>query len=138
MKITRFNVKIKNNTFYFKSKEHSDMFARFLSQFENQDVFLEISEHKSKRSEQQNRYYWLYLSIIERDCGNTIDELHTYFKGKYLTKEISEVYGDKCRITKSTTDLTKGEFVEYLVNISECTGIDLPDTTLFFGYSYHK
>jgi len=114
------------------------MFKRWLAQWEGQDVSLEVSERKLKRTEEQNRYYWLYLSQIQEETGHKIEELHSYFRGKFLTKKLSELYGDKFRITKSTTELSKGEFCNYLADISNLTQIELPDTTEYYGYSYHK
>ena len=138
MKISQFHIKIENNNLVFNSENHKDIFKKFLSQWNGKNVSLEIIERKSKRSQEQNRYYWLYLTLIKEETGNEIEDMHAYFKGKFLTKKISEIYGDKYRVTKSTTELSKGEFCEYLVNISSITGVELPDTTEYFGYSYHK
>jgi len=80
----------------------------------------------------------LYLSIISDETGHSKDELHSFFKGKFLTENIKEILGEKTRITKSTTELSKGEFCSYLVDISSLTQVELPDTTEYFGYSYHK
>jgi len=138
MKLERFLVKIKNRTLGFKSDYHKDLFDKFLAQFEDQEVWLEIKEKRSERSNQQNRYYWLYLGIISEESGHSPEELHLYFKGKHLTQRIKEVYGNKVRITKSTTSLSKGEFCDYLANISIETGVELPDTNDYWGFSYHK
>lgn len=138
MKIYSFHIKIEKGNIVFKSENHKEMFKRWLAQWNDKEVSLEVTEKKSTRSGEQNRYYWLYLTLIKDETGNDIDDLHSYFKGKFLTKKISEMYGDKFRVTKSTTDLSKGEFCDYLVEISGLTGIELPDTTEYFGYSYHK
>jgi hypothetical protein len=94
-------------------------------------VSLYITNKRPKRSEQQNRYYRLYLSLIALSSGHTEDELHTWAKGKFLTQSVKEVFGDKIREIRSTTDLTIGQFCEYLIKIEEATGIPLPDTTPF-------
>jgi hypothetical protein len=138
MKIYQFHIKIEQGNIVFKSENHKEMFKRWLAQWNDKEVSLEVTEKKSTRSGQQNRYYWLYLTLIENETGNKVEDLHNYFRGKFLTKKISEMYGDKFRITKSTTELSKGEFCEYLIDISGLTGIELPDTTEYFGYSYHK
>lgn len=139
MKIYSFHVKIVNNNITFKSETHKEMFKRFLGQWNDREVGLEIIEKKSKRSDQQNRYYWgAYLPILSSETGHTKDELHELFKAKFLTKKISEVMSQKVRITKSTTELSKGEFSDFIANISEFTQIEPPDTTEYFGYSYHK
>lgn len=138
MKISSFQVKIENDNIIFKSDHHKDMFKRFLKQWNGQEVSIDIREKKNTRSDQQNRYYWLFLGMIEEETGNDKETLHSYFKNKFLTEKITELYGDKVRVAKSTTDLTKGEFCEYLLNISQLVEIPLPDTTKYFGYSYHK
>ena len=138
MKIYNYHVEIKDGQIAFKSQEHQNMFHRFLEQFNGKQVTLEVLEKKSKRSDEQNKYYWLYLGIISDETGHTVDELHNYFKGKFLTKEIKEILGEKTRITKSTTTLSKGQFCEYLLDISTVTQVELPDTEAYFGYSYHK
>lgn len=138
MKIYRFNVKIENNTFAFKSEAHKNMFQRWLQQWEGKEVGIEVIEKKPKRTEQQNRYYWMYLSLIESETGNKKKALHALFSKRFLTEEITELYGDKVRVTKSTTELSVGEFCEYLIDISTITQVELPDTEEYFGYSYHK
>jgi len=143
MKISQFHIKIQDSNIVFKSEDHKTMFKRWLAQWEGQDISLEVSTRKSKRSYEQNRYYWLYLNLIQDETGNKIQDtdtegLHSYFKGKFLTIRISEIYGDKYRVTKSTSDLSKGEFCSYLIDISNLTGVELPDTTEYFGSSYHK
>lgn len=138
MKTYSFHVRIEEGNIVFNSKTHKDMFKRWLGQWNDKDVSLEVKLEKRTRSGEQNRYYWLYLGIIEEETGNDKEILHSYFKNKFLTTSITELYGDKVRVAKSTTELTKGEFGEYLAKISEITEIELPDTTAFFGYSYHK
>ena len=138
MKIHAFHIRIVDDNIVFRSENHKDMFKRFLSQWNNKRVSLEVSERKLKRSEEQNRYYWLYLNIVAKDTGHTVEELHNFFRIKFLTTRITELYGDKVKLTKSTTSLSRGEFCEYLVDISILTGIELPNTTEFYGYSYHK
>jgi len=87
-----------------------------------------ITNKKPKRSEQQNRLYWLYIKNIEDETGNESEDLHTYFRGKYLSKGITEVFGSKVRKYKSTTQLNKSEFVEYLLSIEVEVGVHIPDT----------
>jgi len=90
-----------------------------------------LSSKKPLRSLQQNNYYWMYLKLIEDETGNSSQDLHNYFKGKYLSNGITEVYGHKVRKTKSTTNLNKSEFAEYLMSIEAESGIALPSTEEF-------
>jgi len=138
MKISTFHIQIKNGRMAFKSDTHKEMFERYLSQFEDKEVMLSLEEKKSKRSGQQNNYYWMYITLIAEEKGYTPNEVHEWAKGKFLTLGIQEVFGAKVRIKKSTPGLTIGEFANYLADISLETGVPLPDTTDVFGYSYHK
>lgn len=89
-------------------------------------VTISITNEKLKRTENQNRYYWLYLGMISAETGNDIDDLHTLFKGLFLGKAIVEVLGHKVRQVRSTTELSTGQFVEYIQRIEEKTGILSP------------
>lgn len=129
MKLRNFIITIRGGQPHFTSKYAQGLFNEFLKQFEGKRVWLTIDPKEPKRSEQQNRYYWLYVEMIARETGYTPEELHSLFKGKFLTSGISEVFGEKVRRTKSTTDLKKSEFVEYIMQIEEFTGIKSPDAT---------
>ena len=136
MKIETFIVDITNGKIGFKSNYHKELFDKYLKQFEGKHR-LSIQQVKEGRSEQQHRYYFFYLSLIEQETGNDKEDLHEWAKGKFLSSGITEIFGDKVRKKGSTTTLSKGEFIEYLLKIQEVTGVILPDTTEFYGYSYH-
>lgn len=127
-----FIVKAENKGLKFKSDYHQSLFRQRLEQLEGKEFSLHIDEKKPKRSEQQNRYYHLYLNMIADETGYTHGELHSLMKGKFLTREIKEVMGQKVRITKSTTELSKSDFAEYILEIQNFTGILPPNTDAFF------
>lgn len=87
-----------------------------------------VTSHRGKRTGQQNKFYWHYLGMIHEETGNEIDDLHTLFKGLFLSQGITEVFGEKVRKVKSTTDLNIVEFSDYIRNIEVKTGILAPDT----------
>ena len=97
---------------------------------EGEVVSIYISSKRPKRSDQQNRYYWgVYLPYIAQETGETdLERLHNLFKGKFLTKGIYKVLGEAVRVTKSTTDLSKNDFSEYIMSIEADTGIQAPLT----------
>lgn len=95
---------------------------------DGEEVSLYVTSQKPKRTEQQNRYYWgAYLPLICEATGYTPDELHTYFKGKYLTRGVKPILGHSVRLTASTTELNKSEFSAFVDAISMETGIMPPD-----------
>jgi hypothetical protein len=106
-------------------------FQHELNKFKDgENVSVYISTRRPKRSERQNRYYWgAYLPIIARETGeNDLERLHLLYKGKFLTTGIVEVLGNKVRMMKSTTSLSKSEFIEYIMKIEAETGIEAPPT----------
>lgn len=95
---------------------------------EGEKVTVTIHNEKPKRTENQNRYYWgVYLPLIATETGeHDLDRLHELFKGKFLTKEIVKVLGQDVRIKKSTTELSTGEFANYVADIYLLTGVEPP------------
>ncbi len=137
MKIEQFHIEIENGRVLFKSLHHKELFDKFVAQFPDGKYTLEINSKKSKRSDNQNRFYWLFMGMISRETGYTPMELHSLFKGMF-SSEIKEVMGNKTRVGKSTADMTKGEFCEYIIEIHNFTGIETPDVVEYFGYDYRK
>lgn len=95
------------------------------------EIAITLTNRRPKRTDLQNNYYWLFLSLIATSSGHTTEELHIWAKGKFLTQGMSEVYGSKVRIVRSTTKLNVGEFCEYIMRIEEATGIPSPKTDAF-------
>lgn len=90
--------------------------AKELPAFEGKRVEIKIQRLKSKRSDQQNRLWWLYMNIISKELGYTKDEAHEIFKYKLLKREkVDENTGEVYEYLGSTTKLSKGEFAD-LVN----------------------
>lgn len=105
-------------------------FARFAEA--NNGRWCDIIARKPLRSLSQNNYYWLYLTIVANETGNDIDEMHRFFKGKFLPVSPVVLHfkdGKEFSYNKltSTTELSKAEFGEYLDKICAMTGIPLPD-----------
>ena len=97
-------------------------------------VMVKIEKFKKIRSTgrasdkgNQNGLYWLYLKIIEEETGNFADDLHEYFKRKFLTPRELNVLNDKMKIPGSTAKLNTLEFSDYLEKIQVLTNIPIPD-----------
>lgn len=96
-------------------------------------VTVYVSSRRPKRTVQQNRYYWFYLNEICKETGESEPErLHKLFSGMFLSDGIVEVMGQKVRLTKSTTSLSKADFGEYIEKISAFTEILAPSTVNYF------
>lgn len=128
----RFNLKIVDSKLSFSSDTHKALFNQFLC--ENEGKVIQIQKYVPIRSNQQNRFYWLYLEMIEAETGNTAADLHEYFKRRYLKPKFIKVLKQEIKIPSSTTDLTKAEFGEYLDRICAESGVQIPDPTKLEGY----
>jgi hypothetical protein len=96
---------------------------------EGEPVTAYYTSKRPKRTELQNRYYWgVYLPLISEETGNDIDDLHTLFKGKFLSKEVVQVLGESVRRVRSTASLSSIQFGDYIRRIEELTGVLAPPT----------
>jgi hypothetical protein len=108
-----------------------------LNQCNDCEVIVVIKK-RGKRSNQQNRFLW---GIIYAECklaflnlGHRleIDDIHQYFKQKFLSRPLANHDGTViAEISGSTTELNKEEFSNYVENIRQFAsmnlGIDIPD-----------
>lgn len=96
-----------------------------------------IRKARSKRTIKQNNYYFgVVLQIIAEESGNwdekkyTTNDLHDYYKAKFLQKRI-EIFGKTYTVIRSTTDLNTKEFTEYIrqIKMNAATTLDcwIPD-----------
>ena len=89
-------------------------------------ISMYITNKRPQRTQKQNRFLWVYYGIVANETGHTTEEIHDWAKGKFLTQGITEVFGSKVRKLKSTTQLTKQEFSEYIERIESETGVPAP------------
>jgi hypothetical protein len=97
---------------------------------------LKISK-KSKRSLSQNAYYWgAVVKMVQeglKDLGHdlTLEETHDFLKGRFNAKEIINTdTGEVISVPRSTTELNKTQFGEYIEKIQrfsiEYLGVNIP------------
>lgn len=96
---------------------------KFLS-YKDENLIFELKEYKPTRSNKQNNLYWAYITDIKTAFENkwifiTIDELHEWFKTKFIKWNYVNNSITWQRITqrKSTTELNKKEFSRYIKDI---------------------
>ena len=69
------------------------------------------------RSNSQNAYYWgVVLAIIEDETGHSVDEIHQFFRSKFLPNH-KLLFGLAVNSPKSTSELSTMEFETYLSKI---------------------
>lgn len=116
-----------------------EKWKRYLLGFdEGTKLVIDIDKQKNVRSLSQNKYYWLYLSVIADETGHTEEELHELFKRKFLPPTHKTVLGTGFKLPASTTDLSKHDFSEYLERICAMTGVPIPDPALAGYESNHQ
>jgi hypothetical protein len=76
-----------------------------------------IRKAKSKRSISANNLYWVWLTYLQDEIGETKEMLHLYFKHKYLKRDDISVLGQQVPVEVTTTKLSVKEFTDYLRNI---------------------
>lgn len=93
-------------------------------------------EKKQKvRSVSQNRLMWLYFACMEQETGQDKDDIHLYYKDKFLSNfiklEVKEIFGKQLIKEPTTKDLNTLQFTQYLKKIEIDArvefGINLPD-----------
>jgi len=105
------------------NKSELPVFLHIISTQKNKPVNV-IVEAGSKRSDQQNKYYWgvivelIRLAINEINGENfTKEDIHEFLKNRFIKgKEISNESGEVISIRKSTTDNTTIMQEEYHEN----------------------
>lgn len=119
-----------------------DSFYQWISKFNGKKISVVISRWREKRTNAQNRFYRIYLSLISEELtgGETSpDWYHEYFKRIFLyTEEICLTLKEDKKINfvipGSTTKLNTEQFSRYLMKIESETGIPIP-TPKKLGFS---
>ena len=91
---------------------------------------VEITEKRVKRTISQNALYWLWLTCIEQETGNSRNDLHELFKSMFIIPESKFIFDRSVEI-RTTTNLDTAKFKQLLdqVQIFASTelAITLPD-----------
>lgn len=123
--MTVFRATAKNGKLDFGSEANV---ARLKEHIKNNDgAHYKLTKVETKRTLTQNAFYWCYLQLIEKETGNDANDLHQYFKRTKLPPKFITVMGKQIKIPKSTTELDKLEFGEYLDKICAESGVALPN-----------
>lgn len=89
----------------------SGQIAVEVAMYKKKRIKITIDIVKSNRSQQQNRLWWLYMTILSKEIGYTKEETHDICKFKFLKREkVIEATGEILPYLQSTTKLSKSEF----------------------------
>lgn len=73
-----------------------------------------VKRARKHRSLKANRLYWKWLSCIEEETGNEREDLHEYFKERYLDRT-KEIFGEP--VFGSTARLDSKAFATYMEKV---------------------
>lgn len=117
-------------------------FVDDFAQYEDRDIEIWVRLHKSKRSLNQNRYYFFICKLIAEETGDTPKDVHEALKFKILGKEQYSVFGEVYSRVRSTAKLNTKEFEDYLEQVRAfCASylgmvIPLPNEAPITSYEY--
>lgn len=82
------------------------------------------------RSDQANAYYWHVLGLIEEHTGHDSDELHEYFKQKFIPKRVAICDGngevkDDAVVGGSTAKMNRSDFYDYVEAVRHFALVEL-------------
>ncbi|CAB4127035.1 hypothetical protein UFOVP87_38 [uncultured Caudovirales phage] len=83
-------------------KSISEKIKTALLGFENKEIEIILTD-ESSRTAKQNRLWWLYVTILSNELGETKNDTHELLKTRFMP------------FAKSTTELSKQEF-NHLIN----------------------
>lgn len=90
-----------------------------------------IVRHRERRTVDQNSLLWLWVNCISDETGQDKDDLHEYFKQKFLGFDTKTLWGVQVFKSVSTASLDTLQFTQYLERIRAFAaaelGIELPD-----------
>ncbi|MDR1884267.1 MAG: hypothetical protein LBR26_16025 [Prevotella sp.] len=86
---------------------------------------IEIKVQREKRSSPQNKLYWLWLACLQDETGEHKDNLHEYFKNRFLGVDEHQCLGHQFFMAKTTTKLDTLQFKNYLDRLQEFASVEL-------------
>jgi hypothetical protein len=109
---------------------NNEVIRNYLKQIPYDGTYkMEIKKVQSKRSLAQNDLYWMWLTIMGDEFGNTKDEMHDIMRFKLLNPVVTEAMGEVVSQLPSTTKMKVKEFTQYLQAIERFAsemGVILP------------
>ncbi len=122
-------------------------FDQDIKQFEGKRIEVTIQKAKKNRSNGQNAFLWgvCYPCAVQGfiDAGNigvTVDEVHTFFKARFLSNGKDVVIpgsGEMIRLGNTTSTLSTTEMMDYIEQIAkfcaEMLNVVIPEPTPIFS-----
>ena len=108
-------------TFVIRDKAIRERAMRAVSVIQHEPLtVVTIKPYKASRSVAQNRLLWMWYGEIRNHLAETTgeqytnDDIHEYFKDKFLDKRVVDVGENPIVVTASTSKLNVSDMSEYL------------------------
>ena len=103
-----------------------DTFREAMRHVPDGEVVVSVGEvSPRRRTLAANAYYWLLVTAIAKDTGQDKNDLHAYFRARFLSKPLilvnaaGEIVAERL-VVRSTTELTPEAFSEYVDRCALC------------------
>jgi len=101
---------VRNGVLIVRNKHE---FEQSVKRFDGKDVEIIVQKKRLVRSIQQNRLWWLYMTLLSEATGYTKDEMHDICKFKFCKRErVIEKTGEVIEYLQDTSRMTRTEFSE--------------------------
>lgn len=80
---------------------------------------LSLEKLKKNRTNQQNKLYWMWMSVICETTGNDKNDMSEICKRMFLQWRTVDVFGERSMIVPQSKDLSTTEFSTFLDNIAQ-------------------
>ena len=94
---------------------------------ESKQYTIEVRVKRHKRTIDQNRLYWAWLSCISEETGNEREYLHELFKQKYLGCQRHELHNinETVIVRRSTSSLDTKQMAEYMDKVQRFANTEI-------------
>lgn len=113
----RVNRKIQMNYVIYNQDSLQSVLSSLANFTVKEKMELIVRPFKSTRSQAQNRLYWKWMKFLADETGHDKDEMHEFFKHKFLGAEYKTIFGHETIVANSSAKLKVAEFADYLTRI---------------------
>lgn len=85
----------------------------------------EIKKKRKDRTIDQNSLYWLWTTCIEQETGQPKEDIHEFFKMKFLGVSERTAFNLTFFVPNSTTKLDTKQFTDFLDQVQAFAATDL-------------
>ena len=121
---------VANGKLQISESERLNM-AKYVQTLKNGRVWIKLSPDNKRRTIDQNKLYWVWLTLIEEETDQLKEDIHAYFKKQFLSR-VATINNKKETLIGSTTELNTKEFTEYLEKVANVAALPMEDG----GFNY--